>query len=383
MMTLLLVGISARAAAESAISSGYNVQALDCFGDTDLSAICPSFSLLHDFPDMDRETDPATVRLFLCSRELDFEEVAYGSGFENHPECVEEWERMGKTILGNDSETLRAVRDWEGLFDFLDRRGTLHPETYLTTDLTKFDLNSINPEKFIVKPALSGGGHGIRLLGDLLRSQIFPQDRDEKPILVQKLLHGTLASASFVSGDERFHMLSTTLQLVGNAFSKYRYAGNIAPLDAPAGIRRKMEDISRSIATEYKLRGSNGVDFILVGGDVYVLEVNPRLQGSLDVVEKASGKPIFDAHIKACRGGHIPSGKRRVRGFSGRRVVFAPLDLNTQPLGGLGFVKDLPEPGTPIREGAPICTVHARSSSISACKHLLRRKEKIVISILT
>ncbi len=380
-MTILLVGISVRAAAESAVRSGYEVSALDVFGDTDLRATCPTLSLTDELRHLYPDVRSQTMRLFLCSKLLDFDEVVYGSGFENHPECVREWESMGKTVIGNESESLAAVRDWQKLFDFLDSRGIDHPETYVVRDVSKFNLGSIDAHKFIVKPTSSGGGHGIRFLDEIAASPNAWDEWCERSVLVQRVLQGTLASASFVSGDRGFRLLSTTRQLAGTAFSAFRYVGNIAPLDAPPAIKRRMEYVARAIATEFGLKGSNGVDFIIAGGRVNVLEVNPRIQGSLEVVERASGVGVFDAHVRSCRGQGPPS-VRAAPGFWGRRIVYAPRDLISGELGALGFTKDIPRPDTPLRAGAPVCTVLAHSRSSRWCASLLKQREKRVISLL-
>ena len=48
-MKILLIGVSARGLAESAVNSGYSVIALDAFGDLDLQGFCESHALLRDF----------------------------------------------------------------------------------------------------------------------------------------------------------------------------------------------------------------------------------------------------------------------------------------------------------------------------------------------
>jgi predicted ATP-grasp superfamily ATP-dependent carboligase len=381
-MTLLLVGISVRAAAESAAASGYPVLPLDVFGDTDLPSASPGLSLLKDYPDLDQELGSATVRLHASTKELDFDEVVYCSGFENHPECVEEWEREGRTVLGNDAATIRAVRDWEGLFGFLDSRGVLCPETHYVRDPPTFEFGRFEGGDFLVKPARSGGGHGIHPLGDLLGSPSFPTDWVDRPLMVQERLEGRLASLSFTSGENQFRALSTTLQIAGNDSSPYKYLGNIAPLDAPPSVGTRMREIASDIASEFGLRGSNGVDFMLVGGEVYVLEVNPRLQGSLEVVEKASGTHVFEAHVKACRGEPVSPPESRGEGFFGRRVVYAPHEVVVPGLGQTEHLKDVPIPNTHVRGGGPVCTVLAHSTSSGGCQRLLRRREKRVISTL-
>jgi predicted ATP-grasp superfamily ATP-dependent carboligase len=271
------------------------------------------------------------------------------------------------------------VRNWEDIFTFLETRDVLHPETILVEDVTRLDPGQMDPRRYIVKPVRSGGGHGIRLLSDFLNA-IPPEDREPRPILIQELLKGVPASASFVSAPGEFRLLSTTLQLMGNQFSPFRYCGNVAPLDAPPKIRAEMERTAELVAREYGLVGSNGIDFMLSGGRAHLLEVNPRPQGSLEVVESASGSPVMDAHIGSCRGRGVGKGGRRPgRMFHGRKIVFSPSEMVTTPLDSIDFVRDVPRPGTPVVPGAPICTVVARSDSSDGCRHRLGQLEKRVI----
>ncbi len=377
-MATLIVGISARAAAESAARSGHPTRALDAFGDVDLRRCCQSFSL-GEFPGLDPREPSTTVRLFRASLQLDFDEVIYGSGFENHPECVREWEAAGKTVLGNDSRTLKGIRDWSRFFDFLDSRHIPHPETHYVHNLAEFDFGEADPRGFLVKPSRSGGGHAVRRLDSLLSMDDWPQVYD-KPVLVQRYQEGLLASISFVSGRGIFQPISTTLQLVGNSSSPYRYSGNIAPLSAEETILGEMTEAARSISEGFGLIGSNGVDFVISDGQPQVLEVNPRFQGSLEVVERASGTGVLDQHIKACRGEELPERQPLTGGFWGRRVVFAAQDGLVPRLTDLGFVRDISEKGTPVRNGQPLCTVLARSQTTVACLCALRRREKRVIS---
>jgi len=386
-MTLLVVSISARAAAESAVRSGYDVMALDAFGDTDLRRACPTFSLPTPSAAPGLAEGSAkvstTVSLFEASEDLDFDEVVYGSGFENHPECVAEWEKNGKNVLGNSSQSLKWVRDWQTLFDYLDSEGIKHPETTVVKDIG--DMGEWNggsdPGDFLVKPLRSGGGHGIRPLVEVLNSPGFPSDWRGRGGLIQRRIRGTLASLSFIAGKGDFHVLSTTLQLVGSPSSPFRYSGNIAPLSAPPRVKRDMEAAARSIAEEFQLLGSNGVDFVIAGGEAHILEVNPRLQGSLEVVEKSCGISVFDAHVRACRGDSIPVRGKTSPGYWGRRIVFAPWDIRAGHLGELEYVRDVPAPMTLVRQGSPLCTVLAHSPSDGECADLLREREKKVISL--
>lgn len=48
--------------------------------------------------------------------------------------------------------------------------------------------------------------------------------------------------------------------------------------------------------------GSNGVDMVMTHDKIYVIEVNPRLQGTFECAELL-GINVLDAHIKACKEG--------------------------------------------------------------------------------
>jgi len=63
-----------------------------------------------------------------------------------------------------------------------------------------------------------------------------------------------------------------------------------------------MEALAEELVLEFKLLGSNGVDFLASKKGPVVLEINPRFQGSLDTVEKAMNINLFEAHAGCFRG---------------------------------------------------------------------------------
>ncbi|MFN8459080.1 MAG: hypothetical protein U0401_31270, partial [Anaerolineae bacterium] len=69
---ILLAGVTARMLAQLAVRAGYEVVALDYFGDADLQAICPGRSLLRDF-------DPpySPTALVEAARTIDAPAVVY------------------------------------------------------------------------------------------------------------------------------------------------------------------------------------------------------------------------------------------------------------------------------------------------------------------
>ena len=119
-----------------------------------------------------------------------------------------------------------------------------------------------------------------------------------------------------------------------NDFEKngsFIYVGNILPLTHESimakvkdmeEINNQMKNTSENLAEKFKLLGSNGVDYILNDKGLYVIEINPRLQGTFECVEKSLGINMLEAHIMACRGEIIEIPKPQY--YSYKKIIYSP-----------------------------------------------------------
>jgi hypothetical protein len=103
-MRVLIAGASTRAAARSAARAGFEVTALDGFGDRDQHPAVRARSVVRDLGGR-----PTAAGLARASRAFDVVAVACLSPFENHPRAVATL-AAGRTLLGNPPEVLRRVR---------------------------------------------------------------------------------------------------------------------------------------------------------------------------------------------------------------------------------------------------------------------------------
>lgn len=103
-----------------------------------------------------------------------------------------------------------------------------------------------------------------------------------------------------------------TEQLIGlPAFGTggFRYCGNILPLARTwldesryARLIASLQEIAAALTVFFRLRGLNGIDFVLQGDEIVVLEVNPRYCSSMELIEKTYQVPVFDLHFRAVHG---------------------------------------------------------------------------------
>jgi len=361
-MKILLVGVSVRAMAASAVKSGYDVVALDAFGDLDLKALCEGYSLQRDF-----HQAYSAKGLYQASQKLQFEGVAYTANFENYPKLVEAFSQQ-KQLLGNPPDVLKRVRNWSKLFEVLNKAGFCTPETW-------YSLNGRQPDpqrNWLQKPRRGGGGQHV---------QVWKEGQSMgRGMLLQEQIEGRVCSVQFVANGKEAVLLSLTEQLVGRSefgAQGFMYCGNILPLpekSEDAAILDQARQIVNLLTREFALVGLNGMDFILSGGEIYPIEVNPRFTAAMELVESAYGLPIFDLHMKALSQEELPEFDLKkvwqpTNRYFAKTILYAEKDgwaPNTKAWMERGL-RDVPHPGGRLVQGKPICTILTSADTPADC----------------
>ena len=362
---VLIAGVAVRALAVSAARAGYRVTAVDAFGDLDLSSVAAVIPLRLEYG---AQYGPfAAVR---AARAVPAELAAYTSNFENYPAAVAKLAGHRK-LLGNPPAVLTRVRNPFELMRVLRRRGFTTPVARATPPTARHA-----PASWLLKPRRSGGGHGTRVW------------RQGEPVprthYLQERIAGIPGSIVFAADGRRAVTLGFTRQLVGDArlgTHGFRYCGSL--LGPPGGLFQRaggLLETAASLATaltaEFGLIGLNGIDFIVRDGVPYPIEVNPRYSASMELIERAQGLSLFEAHVRACRG-TLPTPPAPNAEVQGKAIVFARRDVilgDTRRWIDEGCFADVPHPGEQIRRGHPICTVFAKASDAESCHRLLMKR---------
>ena len=213
-----------------------------------------------------------------------------------------------KKILGN-----RDVENVENKFRFYEeiKEEFLTPMTFCISDIDEaFEISRNYPNvQFILKPLQGSGGYDINLLNNDKTSELNGDD-----FILQEYVAGINLSSSVLSSEDESKTIVNSRLLTMNDFgnkNSFIYIGNILPL-TDKSIMAEVEDInkitsemkttSENLIEKFNLIGSNGVDYILNEKGLYVIEVNPRIQGTFECVEKTFGINMLEAHINACKG---------------------------------------------------------------------------------
>ena len=362
-MITLIVGLSVRAMVESAVNSGYRVIALDAFGDMDTRALAEAYALSREF-----HVSYSPEALQEASRHLSFDRIAYTANLENHPGILDRIS-LDHPILGNTASSVRSVRSWIKLYADLRDAGFPVPQTVIASDHARIDSS----RRWLVKPLLSGGGHGIHFL----------QGRSSSGdhYLLQEFIAGKPCSACFLADGRQCVVLGISEQLIGMPQFRsrgFQYCGSVLPLpellnpENGAGIVGQVRGIAEFLTRRYGLLGLNGIDFILSGDQVYTIEVNPRYSASMELIEKAYDLPLFHLHAEAVLHGRLPEFRLtdplHKSAFWGKAILFAHGSTNaldTQSWMARG-IRDIPLLGETLHKGNPICTMLTAQANYSA-----------------
>ncbi len=225
----------------------------------------------------------------------------------------------------------------------------LMPLTFKLDSITeaKEIVTNYPEKKFIVKPISGTGGMGIKFFNDNLEFN--------HPFLLQEYIEGDSVSSSFLSyNNHDITMVTTSEQIIGSKMlgaSEFIYCGNITPL---INSNPKLVNISTKISKMYKLVGSNGIDFILHNNNVYVIEINPRIQGTFECVENSFQMNLAKAHIDASNDVFVSIPK--LQNFSVKLVPYSFEDSQYNIMES-SMIKDVSSNKYLIKKGYPISTL--------------------------
>jgi len=323
----------------SAKRAGYNVTTISHYPDCDLVKCGTRTLVIHqEFTGFIQDLDYKVVRDAIEG--IEYDSAVLASGFE-----ALEIPR----ILGNDPKVANFINNKKLMWDKLKSLGYRVPEHFELEDNIKYPV--------IVKPQSGAGGFKNALvrdstqLDDVVRSF---HENEWHEFIIEEYIKGLDASSSILSTGNQAITIAVNEQLLGLRYlgptKRFSFCGSVTPLKTI--FTREMEAVSESIAIDFGLIGSNGIDFIIGPEGPVVIEVNPRFQGTLDTVEGALGINVFDAHVKACSNELIQ--RPEYRRFATRVIYFAERDLEISKRISQAFYMDIPCKGTHIQRGKPV-----------------------------
>lgn len=368
---LFIMGASARAAAEAAVGSGFNVIAADLFADRDLQCVAESIRV-EDYPGDFLKV----LKRFI--RERPGWSVVYTGAIENHPDLIEEIETIAP-LYGNSASVIRRVRDPLELYRVLKQH------EISVVDVHASETANLHQDKrWLAKPLLSAGGQSV----DFAAHQVSDTARTESKaddFYFQEFVEGTVCSGSYVfdqTSRPSSQLIGVTEMLVGCEWlgvDGFRYCGSITRIP-DVRERQQWNHLGEVLSQQFQLRGLCGVDAILSNGDVVPIEVNPRFTASMELFDLQE-RSLLRRHVDAFHGAsRMHKQLNTSLQCIGKCIVFAQEDVlfpdkweHLEP--PTVHFADIPQPQS-ISAGQPILTMIARAESRDQLMAVLRTESE-------
>ena len=207
--------------------------------------------------------------------------------------------KMGVPILGTRAEDVDAAEDRELFDEILEK--TQIPRaaggTVFTAQEAKEVANRLG-YPVLVRPSYVLGGQGMQIaISDEEIEEfmnIINRIAQDHPILVDKYLQGKEIEVDAVCDGTDIlipgimeHIERTGVHS-GDSISVYP-----APTISDT-VKSKIADYTERLAKALHVKGLINIQFIAIGEDVYVIEVNPRSSRTVPYISKVTGIPIVD-----------------------------------------------------------------------------------------
>ncbi|NLM21918.1 MAG: carbamoyl-phosphate synthase large subunit [Peptococcaceae bacterium] len=232
--------------------------------------------------------------------------------------------KAGVRIFGTSFDAIDIAEDRERFAAVLQEMGIPQPEGRTATSVAA--TNQIAEElgfPVLVRPSYVIGGRAMQVVYNLkeleayLRQAIYLSPAH--PILVDKYLEGKEVEVDAVSDGETT-VIPGIMEHIERAGVHSGDSLAVYPTQSLTWNEiKQIETITCRIARRLGVLGLINIQFVVVEGSVYVLEVNPRASRTVPILSKVTGVPLVKLAVQVSLGS-----KLRDLGYSGGLIPEAP-----------------------------------------------------------
>ena len=215
--------------------------------------------------------------------------------------------KMGVKILGTSAENVDAAEDRELFDEILEKCQIPRPKghTVFTAEEAKKAATELG-YPVLVRPSYVLGGQGMRIaVSDEDVEEyigVINQIAQEHPILVDKYLMGKEIEVDAVCDGEDI-LIPGIMEHIERAGIHSGDSISVYPARTISEkAKETIAEYTRRLARALHVVGMINIQFIVLGDDVYVIEVNPRSSRTVPYISKVTGIPIVPLATKVILG---------------------------------------------------------------------------------
>ncbi len=279
------------------------VQALRELGYETIMVNCNPETVSTDYDTSDRlYFEPLTLEdvLAICDEEKP-EGVIVQFGGQTPLKLAVPLEKRGVKLLGTSADAIDRAEDRERFDQLLTKLALKRPRSGIakTPDEAAVIAERIG-YPVLVRPSYVLGGRAMMIAYTRTELDAYVQvavevarDSGAPTILVDEFLKDAIEVDVDCVCDGRHAVIGGVMQHIEEAgIHSGDSTSVLPPYSLPVEIVLSIEEQTRMLALELGVVGLMNVQFAIKGGEVYVLEVNPRASRTVPFVSKATGRPL-------------------------------------------------------------------------------------------
>lgn len=375
---LVVLGFSARAAAECAVRAGHRPIVVDFCGDRDLTVLGCQYHSMADPAWLDWLVDQPTSGPILITGGMEHQSL----------KLYEYFRRNGRSREAIDS--VLAMRDIQNWQRWAQESDIVWPESISIADASlQHDPTMDSHSRWVLKSNQSVGGQGVHdwPIKNATSRQHFLDN--SKTYYLQKKQEGTGIGVTFLTSDFGTILLGgaeSGFEDTQSFMPKYTYRGSIGPCQLSETSLARLRSFGQRVGNQARILGLWQADFIVNQESMALLEINPRWSASMELLDVAMEERLVGWHvacvnksveIKAWRQLSLRSDQRILttpQRVLGKLIHYAPDDFvvsesqasqwwevrwdsgKTLPTERTWFAADIPPAHTQVTRGQPIRT---------------------------
>ncbi|OQP05615.1 carbamoyl phosphate synthase large subunit [Geobacillus sp. 46C-IIa] len=213
-------------------------------------------------------------------------------------------EEAGVPLLGVTYDIIDQLEDRDRFYQLLEELDIPHVPGLMADNAEELAAKAEEiGYPILLRPSYVIGGRGMFIVhNEVQLAALIEQGELTYPILIDAYLDGKEAEADIVT-DGTDMLLPTIIEHVEKAGvhsgDSYAWLPTQTLTDEE---KTKIIDYAGRIAKKLGFKGIMNIQYVIAGGDVYVLEVNPRASRTVPIVSKTTGVPLAQIATKLLLG---------------------------------------------------------------------------------
>ena len=221
-------------------------------------------------------------------------------------------DRAGIPILGTSAEAIDVAEDRERFQGLLRSLGLKQPRngTARTLEEAAAEAERIG-YPVVVRPSYVLGGRAMEIAHNREQLLRFGQEAvkvsGENPILIDQYLADAIeVDVDCIADGEGAVYVAGVMEHIEEAgIHSGDSACSLPPYSLPPAVVTELKAETESMARALKVKGLMNVQYAVKGGEIFVLEVNPRASRTVPFVAKATGVPVAKIGARVMAGARL------------------------------------------------------------------------------